>query len=212
MPLWLNLLPPSPSLPATPSHPALLLPHPSPKLPRSRARAKLLLSSCCPLNPPPALPPPPGSLSLPPLLLLGLEDIKALPYTRATLAESLRMYPQPPLLIRRSLAPDTLPPGLGGPPEGYPIGKGADLFISVWNLHRSPHLWKDPDTFRPERFTEVFTNPAFGGAWAGEGGGGGAWRGGRAGKTSGGGGANQPAANRGHGQGSRQNLLPGRGV
>jgi cytochrome P450 len=83
------------------------------------------------------------------------------------LAESLRMYPQPPILIRRSLAPDVLPPGLNGDPEGYPIGKGADLFISVWNLHRSPHLWKDPDTFRPERFQEVNTNEAFKGAWAG---------------------------------------------
>ena len=97
----------------------------------------------------------------------GLDDIKAMPYLRATLAESLRMFPQPPLLIRRSLAPDTLPPGLGGDPAGYPIGKGADIFISVWNLHRSPHLWKDPDVFRPERYEEAFTNPAFGDAWAG---------------------------------------------
>lgn len=97
----------------------------------------------------------------------GLDDIKAMPYLRATLAESLRMYPQPPLLIRRSLAPDTLPPGLNGDPAGYPIGAGADLFISVWNLHRSPHLWKDPDTFRPERFEEVYKNDAFGDKWAG---------------------------------------------
>ena len=37
----------------------------------------------------------------------------------------------------------------------------------MWNLHRSPHLWADPDAFRPERFEEVFTNDAFGGAWAG---------------------------------------------
>ena len=29
-----------------------------------------------------------------------------------------------------------LPPGLNGDPNGYPIGKGADLFISMWNLHR----------------------------------------------------------------------------
>eukprot|EP00775_Hariotina_reticulata_P002604 gene2604-2906_t len=97
----------------------------------------------------------------------GLDDIKALNYTRAALAESLRMYPQPPLLIRRALAPDTLPPGLNGAPEGYPIGKGADLFISVWNLHHSPHLWKDPEEYRPERFEEVFTNSAFGDKWAG---------------------------------------------
>lgn len=36
----------------------------------------------------------------------------------------------------RALGDDVLPPGLGGDPEGYPIGKGADLFISTWNLHR----------------------------------------------------------------------------
>ncbi|GFR39889.1 hypothetical protein Agub_g393 [Astrephomene gubernaculifera] len=96
-----------------------------------------------------------------------LDDIKSLPYLRCCLGESLRLYPQPPILIRRALGPDTLPAGLRGDPEGYPIGKGADIFISVWNLHRSPHLWKDPDTFRPERFFEPHHNPEFGDKWAG---------------------------------------------
>ncbi|MEW5302811.1 MAG: hypothetical protein WDW36_005557 [Sanguina aurantia] len=96
-----------------------------------------------------------------------LEDMRAMPYVRATIGESLRMYPQPPILIRRALNEDTLPSGLGGAPGGYPIGKGADLFISVWNLHHSPYLWKEPDTFRPERFFEPNSNPDFNGAWAG---------------------------------------------
>lgn len=86
---------------------------------------------------------------------------------RSVLSESLRLYPQPPILIRRALNDDILPAGLDNVPGGYPIGKGADLFISVWNLHRSPHLWKDPDEFRPERFGERFENPGFGGKWAG---------------------------------------------
>lgn len=34
-------------------------------------------------------------------------------------------------------------------------------------LCRSPYLWKDPDTFRPERFSETNSNPDFKGAWAG---------------------------------------------
>eukprot|EP00798_Chlamydomonas_sp_ICE-L_P024654 gene24654-10279_t len=92
-----------------------------------------------------------------------LDDMRNMPYMRATIAESLRMYPQPPILIRRSLKEDVLPPGRNGVPEGYPIGAGADLFISVWNLHRSPYLWKEPDTFRPDRFFEKNENPEFDG-------------------------------------------------
>lgn len=98
---------------------------------------------------------------------LDIDDIGKMPYIRTVLAESLRLYPQPPILIRRALAEDTLPSPLNGNPKGYPIGKGADIFISVWNLHRSPYLWKDPDAFRPERFSEEFTNPDFEGRWAG---------------------------------------------
>jgi cytochrome P450 len=98
----------------------------------------------------------------------GFADAPAMPYVRACLAESLRLYPQPPILIRRALGADTLPPGLNGAEGGYPIGPGADLFISVWNLHRSPHLWApDPDAFRPERFGEARSNDGFNGAWAG---------------------------------------------
>ena len=66
----------------------------------------------------------------------GVDTIQRLPKVRAALSESLRLYPQPPILIRRALGPDTLPGPLHGDPNGYPIDKGADLFISVWNLHR----------------------------------------------------------------------------
>ncbi|KAL6784303.1 CYP97A6 [Auxenochlorella protothecoides x Auxenochlorella symbiontica] len=88
-----------------------------------------------------------------------LDDIGRLPKTRAALAESLRLYPQPPILIRRALAPDVLPGGLYGDAAGYPIGKGADLFISTWNLHRSPHLWDDPEDFKPERWSAKRASP-----------------------------------------------------
>ena len=96
-----------------------------------------------------------------------LEDIKNLPYTRACLAESLRMFPQPPFLIRRSLEDVTLPGGLTDL-DDIPLKKGADIFISVWNIHRSPHLWDEPDTFRPERFSErKEPKPEWAGKWAG---------------------------------------------
>lgn len=98
-----------------------------------------------------------------------LDDIKRMPLTRLCIAESLRLYPQPPLLIRRSTdEEDTLPGGLdAADPNGYPIGKGTDLFISVWNIHRDKRLWgEDADVFRPERFYEAMEGSADG-QWAG---------------------------------------------
>lgn len=73
-----------------------------------------------------AAPPPPGHLPL------------SLNPTPAFLLARLPARPpvQPPILIRRALGDDVLPPGLNGDPNGYPIGAGADLFISLWNLHR----------------------------------------------------------------------------
>ena len=48
------------------------------------------------------------------------------------------------------------------------VEQGSDLFISVWNLHRSPALWDRPNDFVPDRFpvdgptpTEVTHNFAY---------------------------------------------------
>lgn len=101
------------------------------------------------------------------LFLLDINIIKELEKLRLSLIEALRLYPQPPILIRRAREKDVLPGGLGGPEEGYPVGPGADIFISTWNLHRSPHLWENPDEFNPERFLKPFSNEDFKGSWAG---------------------------------------------
>ncbi|GAB2277208.1 hypothetical protein Dimus_011915 [Dionaea muscipula] len=73
-----------------------------------------------------------------------IQDMKNLKYTSRVINESLRLYPQPPVLIRRSLENDVL--------GGYPIKSGEDIFISVWNLHRGPNLWEDAGEFNPERW------------------------------------------------------------
>lgn len=83
---------------------------------------------------------------------LTLESIRKLEYIRLIVVESLRLYPQPPLLIRRSLQSDKLPGGYNGSEDGYEIPAGTDIFLSVYNLHRSPYFWDRPHEFEPERF------------------------------------------------------------
>jgi cytochrome P450 len=67
----------------------------------------------------------------------SVEDMRALRFTTRVINESMRLYPQPPVLIRRALEEDSF--------DGYTVAKGSDLFISVWNLHRAPELWPDSD-------------------------------------------------------------------
>lgn len=94
------------------------------------------------------------------------ESLKELQYIRLIVVEALRLYPQPPLLIRRSLKSDVLPGGHKGEKDGYAIPAGTDVFISVYNLHRSPYFWDRPDDFEPERFLVQNKNEEIEG-WAG---------------------------------------------
>ncbi|KAL6506839.1 hypothetical protein OROHE_022276 [Orobanche hederae] len=103
-------------------------------------------------------------------LVLGQESttfeaVKKLEYLRLIVVEALRLYPQPPLLIRRSINSDRLPGGYNGDKDGYLIPSGTDLFVSVYNLHRSPHFWDNPNDFEPERFQVQKSSQVEG--WAG---------------------------------------------
>ena len=68
----------------------------------------------------------------------------ALPWTRAVIEESMRLFPPAPTLARRALAPDVI--------GGQAIEAGTSVAISPWVLHRHEALWDEPDAFRPERF------------------------------------------------------------
>jgi cytochrome P450 family 97 subfamily B polypeptide 3 len=86
------------------------------------------------------------------------DDIPKLTLVRLCLSESLRMYPEPPLLIRRALEDDVLPKG--GAAFETKIMRGADIFLALYNIHRSEEFWDRPDTYDPERFLRPFSNPA----------------------------------------------------
>jgi cytochrome P450 len=84
------------------------------------------------------------------------DDVANLKLLRLVVAESLRKYPEPPLLIRRALEDDVLP----GSGTGFPtkIMRGTDLFLAIYNVHMSEEFWEDPEKFDPERFLRPSKN------------------------------------------------------
>ena len=81
----------------------------------------------------------------------GYEEVRRLTRTRLCVAESLRLYPEPPLLIRRALEKVELPQG--GAAAVVTLPKGSDVFLSLYNIHRSPALWgPTAGEFNPDRF------------------------------------------------------------
>ena len=86
----------------------------------------------------------------------SMDDIQNLKYIRLVVAESLRMYPEPPLLIRRNRIPDDLPQGGG---QQAHVIRGMDMFIAIYNIHRDERFWPNPNQFDPMRFTREYKNP-----------------------------------------------------
>ena len=69
-----------------------------------------------------------------------------LPRLRATIEESLRLYPPVPRFDREAIAADRL-----GPHEVKP---GDLISIWPWLIHRHRRLWDEPDAFDPDRFAQ----------------------------------------------------------
>jgi cytochrome P450 len=74
-----------------------------------------------------------------------LEDLSSLRYTEMVFAESMRLYPPAWAMARQA----TKPVQLGE----YRLPPGTHIFFSQYVVHRSPELWDDPLSFRPERHT-----------------------------------------------------------
>lgn len=72
------------------------------------------------------------------------DDVARLPYTRAVIAESLRLYPTAWTMGRRALKDYRW--------NGIEMPAGSLLLMSQWVVHRDPRFWPDPERFDPERW------------------------------------------------------------
>ena len=80
-----------------------------------------------------------------------LRDVARLPFTRAVIDETLRLYPPVPILAREALEDEAI--------RGRPVPKRSLVMVVPWLLHRHKHLWQDPDHFKPERFLAGSSEP-----------------------------------------------------
>lgn len=71
-------------------------------------------------------------------------DLGCLPYTRAVIQETLRLFPPIWMTGRQSLAACEI--------GGFRIPSGAFVMTSQWAVQRLPRYFSCPDAFRPERW------------------------------------------------------------
>jgi cytochrome P450 len=71
-------------------------------------------------------------------------DADKLPWTRAVVAEAMRLYPPAWTIERNALADDQV--------AGLPVPAGSLVAIPPYLVHRHPEFWPDPAGFDPRRF------------------------------------------------------------
>jgi cytochrome P450 len=77
---------------------------------------------------------------------LALDDVPCLNYTRAVMAEAMRLYPPVWILGREALCDLSL--------GGFAMPRNAIVVMSQWRVHRDSRWWPDPLRFAPERWLE----------------------------------------------------------
>ncbi|MET0399709.1 MAG: cytochrome P450, partial [Longimicrobiaceae bacterium] len=74
-----------------------------------------------------------------------VDDVPALPYTRAVLAESMRVLPPAYVVGRQPLHDMEI--------GGFRVEAGSIVLMSPWVIQRDPRWWPDPLRFDPGRWT-----------------------------------------------------------
>ena len=76
--------------------------------------------------------------------VLTASDAVRLPYTRAVIAETLRLYPPAWIVGRRAMSEYAIGDAL--------VPARTIVLMSQWIVHRDPRWWPDAEAFQPERW------------------------------------------------------------
>jgi len=83
----------------------------------------------------------------------GVEDVPKLEYTRAVVAESMRLYPPAWTMGRKAIDEHTI--------DGHQIDPGSLVIVSQWIAHHDPRWWNEPEVFHPERWQSPAARPKY---------------------------------------------------
>ena len=72
------------------------------------------------------------------------EHIAKLPFTRAVIDETMRLFPPAPLMGREAVKDTDI--------LGRKIYKGDIILLATYVMHRTERLWDNPNAFDPDRF------------------------------------------------------------
>jgi len=90
------------------------------------------------------------------------EDMNRFTRAMAVLYETLRMFTSVPAISKEAAEDTSLTvANADGGKTTFPVPSGTEIRLHIPGLHYNPKYWKDPHTFRPERFLEDWPRDAF---------------------------------------------------
>nr|QWK52269.1 cytochrome P450 71B10-2 [Isatis tinctoria] len=79
--------------------------------------------------------------------IISLDETDQLNYLKMVIKEAWRLHPPAPLLVPREVTSEFKI-------NGYTIYPKTRLHVNTWAIGRDPEIWRDPEEFIPERFTD----------------------------------------------------------